>query len=125
MTRPAPSSLACWPTSSSLTATRSPGRPRTSPAPGSSAPTSAASRFSRPAPRPAAGLYPLLGESPVQDPCGGLSARRRAGGGPAEDDADQRAAAALSLEEQAVPGRVGVPGLDAVGTRIRADQVVG
>src|SRR5690348_13191661 len=64
-------------------------------------------------------------EAPVQHLLGILRAGRRAGGGAAQDDPDQRPAVPDRLEQQAVPGRVGVAGLDPGGALVGADQRVG
>ena len=62
---------------------------------------------------------------PVQYFVGILRAGRRAGGGAARHHPEQRPAIPDRLEHHAVPGIVGVPGLDPGGAGIRAGQLVG
>ena len=64
-------------------------------------------------------------EAPVQHLLGVLHAGGRAGGRTAQHDPDQRPAVPDRLEQQAVPGDVGIPGLDPRGALVRADQRVG
>src|SRR5262249_57037520 len=83
--------------------------------------SSTASRRGRSQPR---NLVPAKAEGPVQHLGGGVGAGRGAAGGAAENVTDQGQPPARGLEQQAVQGRGGVPGLDAVGARIGPDQVV-
>src|ERR1700758_2960793 len=64
-------------------------------------------------------------EGPVQHSFGVLRGGRSAGGGTTEHEPDQRPAVPARLEQQAVPGIVGVPALDPDGAVVRADQRVG
>src|SRR5215472_13643176 len=65
------------------------------------------------------------GEAPVEDAGGVLGAGARAGERAAENDADQAPAATDRLEQQAVARDDRIPGLDADGAAIPADQLVG